>query len=138
MKKWISLLMALLMALSLLPATAVAAEPSEPVRQEEISQEELMLAETEENAPTALSASDDLDTRLCTPWQDNDCVSFDYDNSGIVGRLTVTLKPATLAKWKALYEAEKQQNFGFNDSLDVNIRSDAPSGTVRGAGALIW
>ena len=44
MKKWISLLMALLMALSLLPATAVAAEPSEPVRQEEISQEELMLA----------------------------------------------------------------------------------------------
>ncbi len=160
MKKWISLLMALLMALSLLPATAVAAEPSEPVQQEEISQEELTLAETEENAPTALSASDDLDTRLsnagftapqmgsmngdhkdfylCTPWQDNDCVSFDYDNSGIVGRLTVTLKPATLAKWKALYEAEKQQDFGFNDSLDVNIRSDAPSGTVRGAGALIW
>lgn len=160
MKKWISLLMALLMALSLLPATAVAAEPSEPVQQEEISQEELMLAETEENAPTVLSASDDLDTRLsnagftapqmgsmngdhkdfylCTPWQDNDCVSFDYDNSGIVGRLTVTLKLATLAKWKALYEAEKQQDFGFNDSLDVNIRSDAPSGTVRGAGALIW
>lgn len=32
MKKWISLLMALLMALSLLPATAVAAEPSEPVQ----------------------------------------------------------------------------------------------------------
>lgn len=160
MKKWISLLMALLMALSLLPATAVAAEPSEPVQQEEISQEELMLAEPEENASTVLSASDDLDTRLsnagftapqmgsmngdhkdfylCTPWQDNDCVSFDYDNSGIVGRLTVTLKPATLAKWKALYEAEKQQDFGFNDSLDVNIRSDAPSGTVRGAGALIW
>ena len=82
MKKWISLLMALLMALSLLPATAVAAEPSEPVQQEvlqseepvqeEVSQKEeeqlpeLMLAEpeTEENAPTVLSASDDLDTRL--------------------------------------------------------------------------
>lgn len=160
MKKWISLLMALLMALSLLPATAVAAEPSEPVQQEEISQEELMLAETEENAPTALSASDDLDTRLsnagftapqmgsmngdhkdfylCTPWQDNDCVSFDYDNSGIVGKLTVTLKPATLEQWKALYKAEQSDGFGFNDSLDVNIRSDAPSGTVRGAGALIW
>lgn len=160
MKKCISLLMALLMALSLLPATAVAAEPTEPVQQEEISREELTLAETEENAPTALSASDDLDTRLsnagftapqmgsmngdhkdfylCTPWQDNDCVSFDYDNSGIVGRLTVTLKPATLAKWKALYEAEKQQDFGFHDSLDVNIRSDAPVGTERGAGALIW
>ena len=160
MKKWISLLMALLMALSLLSATAVAAEPSEPVRQEEISQEELMLAETEENAPTALSASDDLDTRLsnagftapqmgsmngdhkdfylCTPWQDNDCVSFDYDNSGIVGKLTVTLKPATLEQWKALYKAEQSYGFGFNDSLDVNIRSDAPSGTVRGAGALIW
>ncbi len=178
MKKWISLLMALLMALSLLPATAVAAEPSEPVQQEvlqseepvqeEVSQKEeeqlpeLMLAEpeTEENAPTVLSASDDLDTRLsnagftapqmgsmngdhkdfylCTPWQDNDCVSFDYDNSGSVGRLTVTLKPATLAKWKALYEAEKQQDFGFHDSLDVNIRSDAPVGTERGAGALIW
>ena len=30
MKKWISLLMALLMALSLLPATAVAAEPGPP------------------------------------------------------------------------------------------------------------
>lgn len=178
MKKWISLLMALLMALSLLSATAVAAEPSEPVQpevlqseepvQEEVSQKEeeqlpeLMLAEpeTEENAPTVLSASDDLDTRLsnagftapqmgsmngdhkdfylCTPWQDNDCVSFDYDNSGIVGKLTVTLKPATLAKWKALYEAEKQQDFGFHDSLDVNIRSDAPVGTERGAGALIW
>lgn len=178
MKKWISLLMALLMALSLLSATAVAAEPSEPVQpevlqseepvQEEVSQKEeeqlpeLMLAEpeTEENAPTVLSASDDLDTRLSnagftapqmgsmngdhkdfylrTPWQDNDCVSFDYDNSGIVGRLTVTLKPATLAKWKALYEAEKQQDFGFDDSLDVNIRSDAPVSTVRGAGALIW
>lgn len=160
MKKCISLLMSLLMALSLLPATAVAAEPSEPVQQEEISREELTLAETEENAPTVLSASDDLDTRLSnagftapqmgstngdhkdfylrTPWQDSDCVSFAYDGSGIVGRLTVTLKPATLAKWKALYEAEKQQDFGFNDSLDVNIRSDAPSGTVRGAGALIW
>lgn len=160
MKKWISLLMALLMALSLLPATAVAAEPSEPVQQEEISREELTLAETEENAPTVLSASDDLDTRLsnagftapqmgsmngdhkdfylCTPWQDNDCVSFDYDNSGIVGRLTVTLKPATLEQWKALYKAEQSDGFGFNDSLDVNIRSDAPSGTVRGAGALIW
>lgn len=160
MKKWISLLMALLMALSLLPATAVAAEPSEPVQQEEISREELTLAETEENAPTMLSASDDLDTRLsnagftapqmgsmngdhkdfylCTPWQDNDCVSFDYDNSGIVGKLTVTLKPATLEQWKALYKAEQSDGFGFNDSLDVNIRSDAPSGTVRGAGALIW
>ena len=178
MKKWISLLMALLMALSLLPATAVAAEPSEPVQQEvlqseepvqeEVSQKEeeqlpeLMLAEpeTEENAPTVLSASDDLDTRLsnagftapqmgsmngdhkdfylCTPWQDNDCVSFDYDNSGIVGKLTVTLKPATLEQWKALYKAEQSDGFGFNDSLDVNIRSDAPSGTVRGAGALIW
>ena len=54
MKKRISLLMALLMALSLLPATAVAAEPSEPVQQEEISREELTLAETEENAPTVL------------------------------------------------------------------------------------
>lgn len=160
MKKWISLLMALLMALSLLPATAVAAEPSEPVQQEEISREELTLAETEENAPTVLSASDDLDTRLsnagftapqmgsmngdpkdfylCTPWQDNDCVSFDYDNSGIVGKLTVTLKPATLEQWKALYKAEQSDGFGFHDSLDVNIRSDAPSGTVRGAGALIW
>ena len=160
MKKRISLLMALLMALSLLPATAVAAEPSEPVQQEEISREELTLAETEENAPTVLSASDDLDTRLsnagftapqmgsmngdpkdfylCTPWQDNDCVSFDYDNSGIVGKLTVTLKPATLEQWKALYKAEQSDGFGFNDSLDVNIRSDAPSGTVRGAGALIW
>ena len=176
MKKWISLLMALLMALSLLPATAVAAEPSEPVQQEvlqseepvqeEVSQKEeeqlpeLMLAETEENAPAVLSASDDLDTRLsnagftapqmgsmngdhkdfylCTPWQDNDCVSFDYDNSGIVGKLTVTLKPATLEQWKALYKAEQSDGFGFNDSLDVNIRSDAPSGTVRGAGALIW
>ena len=160
MKKWISLLMSLLMALSLLPATAVAAEPSEPVQQEEISREELTLAETEENAPTVLSASDDLDTRLsnagftapqmgsmngdpkdfylCTPWQDNDCVSFDYDNSGIVGKLTVTLKPATLEQWKALYKAEQSDGFGFNDSLDVNIRSDAPSGTVRGAGALIW
>ena len=176
MKKWISLLMALLMALCLLPATAVAAEPSEPVQQEvlqseepvqeEVSQKEeeqlpeLMLAETEENAPAVLSASDDLDTRLsnagftapqmgsmngdhkdfylCTPWQDNDCVSFDYDNSGIVGKLTVTLKPATLEQWKALYKAEQSDGFGFNDSLDVNIRSDAPSGTVRGAGALIW
>lgn len=178
MKKWISLLMALLMALSLLSATAVAAEPSEPVQpevlqseepvQEEVSQKEeeqmpeLMLAEpeTEENAPTVLSASDDLDTRLsnagftapqmgsmdgdhkdfylCTPWQDNDCVSFDYDNSGSVGKLTVTLKPATLEQWKALYKAEQSDGFGFNDSLDVNIRSDAPSGTVRGAGALIW
>ena len=178
MKKCISLLMALLMALSLLPATAVAAESSEPVQpevlqseepvQEEVSQKEeeqlpeLMLAEpeTEENAPTVLSASDDLDTRLsnagftapqmgsmngdhkdfylCTPWQDNDCVSFDYDNSGIVGKLTVTLKPATLEQWKALYKAEQSDGFGFNDSLDVNIRSDAPSGTVRGAGALIW
>ena len=160
MKKRIRLLMALLMALSLLPATAVAAEPSEPVQQEEISREELTLAETEENAPTVLSASDDLDTRLsnagftapqmgsmngdpkdfylCTPWQDNDCVSFDYDNSGIVGKLTVTLKPATLEQWKALYKAEQSDGFGFNDSLDVNIRSDAPSGTVRGAGALIW
>ena len=160
MKKRISLLMALLMALSLLPATAVAAEPSEPVQQEEISREELTLAETEENAPTVLSASDDLDTRLsnagftapqmgsmngdpkdfylCTPWQDNDCVSFDYDNSGIVGKLTVTLKPATLEQWKALYKAEQSDGFGFNDSLDVNIRSAAPSGTVRGAGALIW
>lgn len=160
MKKWISLLMALLMALSLLPATAVAAESSEPVQQEEISREELTLAETEENAPTVLSASDDLDTRLsnagftapqmgsmngdpkdfylCTPWQDNDCVSFDYDNSGIVGKLTVTLKPATLEQWKALYKAEQSDGFGFHDSLDVNIRSDAPSGTVRGAGALIW
>lgn len=178
MKKWISLLMALLMALSLLPATAVAAEPSEPVQpevlqseepvQEEVSQKEeeqlpeLMLAEpeTEENAPTVLSASDDLDTRLSnagftapqmgsmngdhkdfylvTPWQDNDCVSFDYDDSGIVGKLTVTLKPATLEQWKALYAVEQSYGFGFNDSLDVNIRSDAPSGTVRGAGALIW
>lgn len=160
MKKWISLLMALLMALSLLSATVVAAEPSEPVQQEEISQEELMLAETEENAPTALSASDDLDTRLSnagftapqmgsmngdhkdfylrTPWQDGDCVFFAYDGSGMVGKLTVTLKPATPAKWKALYEAEKQQDFGFDDSLDINIRSDAPVSTVRGAGALIW
>ena len=178
MKKWISLLMALLMALSLLSATAVAAEPSEPIQpevlqseepvQEEVSQKEeeqlpeLMLAEpeTEENAPTVLSASDDLDTRLsnagftapqmgsmngdhkdfylCTPWQDNDCVSFDYDDSGIVGKLTVTLKPATLEQWKALYAVEQSYGFGFNDSLDVNIRSDAPSGTVRGAGALIW
>ena len=178
MKKCISLLMALLMALSLLPATAVAAESTEPVQpevlqseepvQEEVSQKEeeqlpeLMLAEpeTEENAPTVLSASDDLDTRLsnagftapqmgsmngdhkdfylCTPWQDNDCISFDYDNSGIVGKLTVTLKPATLEQWKALYAVEQSYGFGFNDSLDVNIRSDAPSGTVRGAGALIW
>lgn len=178
MKKCISLLMALLMALSLLPATAVAAEPTEPVQpevlqseepvQEEVSQKEeeqlpeLMLAEpeTEENVPTVLSASDDLDTRLsnagftapqmgsmngdhkdfylCTPWQDNDCISFDYDNSGIVGKLTVTLKPATLEQWKALYAVEQSYGFGFNDSLDVNIRSDAPSGTVRGAGALIW
>ena len=46
---------------------------------------------------------DHKDFYLCTPWQDNDCVSFDYDNSGIVGRLTVTLKPATLEQWKALY-----------------------------------
>ena len=159
-KRILSLFLVLVMALSLLPATAVAAEPSEPVQQEEISREELTLAETEENAPTVLSASDDLDTRLsnagftapqmgsmngdpkdfylCTPWQDNDCVSFDYDNSGIVGKLTVTLKPATLEQWKALYKAEQSDGFGFNDSLDVNIRSDAPSGTVRGAGALIW
>ena len=160
MKKWISLLMALLMALSLLPATAVAAEPSEPVQQEEISQEELMLAETEENAPTALSASDDLDTRLsnagftapqmgsmngdhkdfylCTPWQDNDCVSFDYDNSGIVGRMTVTLKKGTLEKWKAIYEAEHSINFGYYESLDVAIRFDAPANAIRGASGSSW
>lgn len=55
-----------------------------------------------------------------------------------MGKLTVTLKPATLEQWKALYKAEQSDGFGFNDSLDVNIRSDAPSGTVRGAGALIW
>lgn len=167
MKKCISLLMALLMALSLLPATALAAEPTE---QETVSQKEQLpelalaepepMLETEEGAPAVLSASDDLDTRLSsagftapqmgsingdpkdfylrTPWQDSDCVSFAYDGSGIVGRLTVTLKPATPAKWKALYEAEKQQDFGFDDSLDINIRSDAPVSTVRGAGALIW
>ena len=177
-KKLTALVLSAVMLLSLLPATAVAAEPTEPVQpevlqseepvQEEVSQKEeeqlpeLMLAEpeTEENAPTVLSASDDLDTRLstagftapqmgsmngdhkdfylCTPWQDNDCISFDYDNSGIVGKLTVTLKPATLEQWKALYAVEQSYGFGFNDSLDVNIRSDAPSGTVRGAGALIW
>lgn len=160
MKKCISLLMALLMALSLLPATALAAEPTE---QETVSQEEKqpeLTLEAEEDAPAVLSASDDLDTRLSnagftapqmgsingdpkdfylrTPWQDGDCVSFTYDDSGMVGRLTVTLKPATPAKWKALYEAEKQQDFGFDDSLDINIRSDAPVSTVRGAGALIW
>lgn len=179
MKKCISLLMALLMALSLLPATAVAAEPSEtvqqevlqseePAQQQEVSQEaqlpELTLAEPEteedENIPAVLSASDDLDTQLSsagftapqmgsingdtkdfyliTPWWDSGCVSFDYDGSGSVGKLTVTLKPATLARWKALYEAEQNNGFGFNDSLDVNIRSDAPAGAVRGAGALIW
>ena len=177
-KKLTALILSAVMLLSLLPATAVAAEPTEPVQpevlqseepvQEKVSQKEeeqlpeLMLAEpeTEENAPTVLSASDDLDTRLsnagftapqmgsmngdhkdfylCTPWQDNDCISFDYDNSGIVGKLTVTLKPATLEQWKALYAVEQSYGFGFNDSLDVNIRSDAPSGTVRGAGALIW
>ena len=160
MKKCISLLMALLMALSLLPATALAAEPTE---QETVSQEEKqpeLTLEAEEDAPAVLSASDDLDTRLSnagftapqmgsingdpkdfylrTPWQDGDCVSFAYDDSGMVGKLTVTLKPATPAKWKALYEAEKQQDFGFDDSLDINIRSDAPVSTVRGAGALIW
>ena len=144
MKKWISLLMALLMALSLLPELALA-EP------------ELTLEA--EDAPAVLSASDDLDTRLSnagftapqmgsingdpkdfylrTPWQDGDCVFFAYDGSGMVGKLTVTLKPATPAKWKALYEAEKQQDFGFDDSLDINIRSDAPVSTVRGAGHTI-
>ena len=177
-KKLTALVLSAVMLLSLLPATAVAAEPTEPVQPEVLQSEEpvqekgsqkeeeqlpeLMLAEpeTEENAPTVLSASDDLDTRLsnagftapqmgsmngdhkdfylCTPWQDNDCISFDYDNSGIVGKLTVTLKPATLEQWKALYAVEQSYGFGFNDSLDVNIRSDAPSGTVRGAGALIW
>ena len=175
MKKWISLLMALLMALSLLSATAVAAEPSEPVQpevlqseepvQEEVSQKEeeqlpeLMLAETEENAPAVHSVPDDVDAALAavgftapekgsingdhkdfcliTPWNE-DCIDFDYDGTGSVGKLTVTLKPATPAKWKALYEAEKQQDFGFDDSLDINIRSDAPVSTVRGAGALIW
>lgn len=91
------------------------------------------------NAPQMGSMNGDhKDFYLCTPWQDNDCVSFDYDNSGIVGKLTVTLKPATLEQWKALYAVEQSYGFGFNDSLDVNIRSDAPSGTVRGAGALIW
>ena len=44
MKKWISLLMALLMALSLLPATAVAAEPSEP-GQPEVRQSEAPVQE---------------------------------------------------------------------------------------------
>lgn len=178
MKKCISLLMVLLMALSLLPATAVAAEPTEPVQpevlqseepvQEEVSQKEeeqlpeLMLAEpeTEENAPTVLSASDDLDTRLsnagftapqmgsmngdhkdfylCTPWQDNDCISFDYDNSGIVGKLTVTLKKGTLEKWKAIYEAEHSINFGYYESLDVAIRFDAPANAIRGASGSSW
>ena len=177
MKKWISLLMALLMALSLLSATAVAAEPSEPVQpevlqseepvQEEVSQKEeeqlpeLMLAEpeTEENAPTVLSASDDLDTRLsnagftapqmgsmngdhkdfylCTPWQDNDCVSFDYDNSGIVGKLTVTLKPATQEKWKALYDAALHTDYDGGDHLSFCASFAAPASAVRGAGARI-
>ena len=36
-KRILSLFLVLVMALSLLPATAVAAEPSEPVQQEEIS-----------------------------------------------------------------------------------------------------
>lgn len=177
MKKWISLLMALLMALSLLSATAVAAEPSEPIQpevlqseepvQEEVSQKEeeqlpeLMLAEpeTEENAPTVLSASDDLDTRLsnagftapqmgsmngdhkdfylCTPWQDNDCVSFDYDNSGIVGKLTVTLKPATQEKWKALYDAALHTDYDGGDHLSFCASFAAPASAVRGAGARI-
>lgn len=83
-------------------------------------------------------SGDHKDFYLRTPWQDSGCVSFDYDDSGSVGKLTVTLKPATLARWKALYEAEQNNDFGFHDSLDVNIRSDAPAGTVRGAGALIW
>lgn len=175
MKKWISLLMALLMALSLLPATAVAAEPSEPVQpevlqseepvQEEVSQKEeeqlpeLMLAETEENAPAVLSASDDLDTQLSSAgftvpkmgsmngnhrdfypemsWQGNDCVSFDYDDSGIVGKLTVTLKKATQEKWKALYDAALHTDYDGGDHLSFCASFAAPASAVRGAGARI-
>lgn len=175
MKKRISLLMALLMALSLLPATAVAAEPSEPVQQEvlqseepvqeEVSQKEeeqlpeLMLAETEENAPAVLSASDDLDTQLSSAgftvpqmgsmngnhrdfypemsWQGNDCVSFDYDDSGIVGKLTVTLKKATQEKWKALYDAALHTDYDGGDHLSFCASFAAPASAVRGAGARI-
>lgn len=181
MKRCISLLMALLMALSLLPATAVAAEPSEPVQQEvlqpeesaqqeEVSQEDeqlpaLTLAEPEpeteedENIPAVLSASDDVDAALAsvgftapkkgsingdhkdfcliTPWNE-DCIDFDYDGTGSVGKLTVTLKKGTLEKWKAIYEAEHSTNFGYYESLDVNIRFDAPANAIRGASGSSW
>lgn len=86
MKKTISVLLALLMVLSLLPATAMAAEPEDEVRQEMLQQEDVIpLEETDlqpnemddeeqpdpalaaaetENAPAPLNASGDIEDLL--------------------------------------------------------------------------
>ena len=73
-----------------------------------------------------------------TPWRGTGCVSFSYDGSGDTGYLTVTVKKGTQSVWQNMYDTELNSGFGFSDSLDFDILSDAPANAVQGAGALIW